>query len=414
MIKNLLILLVMLFGCNPMSEEERIVLKALQIHSNLLTVDSHTDTPLYLTHPGYDFAARQDAKSHGSKLDIPRMKDGGLDAVFFAVFVGQGERSEEGNEKAFKRAELVFDSVEAVLNRNSGEAELTANPDDAIRLKEAGKRAIFVGLENGYPIGNDLSLIRHFYDLGARYITLCHTANNDICDSSTDSTEFSGLSEFGENVVREMNRVGMMIDVSHVSDSAFFDVIRLSTVPVIASHSSARAICDNPRNLNDEMLADLAGNGGVVQVCLLSDYVKKMPPNPERDSVMAGLRVKYRNYSELSDAEMDSARVEWRAMNQKFPPNLATVKDYVDHIDHIVAVAGIDHVGIGSDFDGGGGLEDCFDVSQFPNITIELVRRGYSEEDIRKIWGENLFRVMREVNSKAGSEGINYSSLIKK
>lgn len=402
MIKNLLILLVVLFGCNPMSDEEKIVLKAFQIHSDLLTVDSHTDTPLYLIRPGYDFAARQDAKSHGSKLDIPRMKDGGLDAVFFAVFVGQGERSEEGNEKAFKRAELVFDSVEAVLNRNSGEAEIASKPEDAIRLKEAGKRAIFVGLENGYPIGKNLSLVEHFYNRGARYITLCHTENNDICDSSTDSTEFNGLSEFGENVVREMNRVGMMIDVSHVSDSAFFDVIRLSTVPVIASHSSAHAICDNPRNLNDEMLVALAGNGGVVQVCLLSDYVKEMPPNPQRDSVMADLRVKYRNFSDLSDAEMDSARVEWHAMNRKFPPNLATVKDYVDHIDHIVAVAGIDHVGIGSDFDGGGGLEDCFDVSQFPNITIELVRRGYSEEDIRKIWGENLFRVMREVKSKVG------------
>ncbi len=402
MTKKLLFLLLILAGCNRMSDEEKLLLRALQIHSAALTIDSHTDTPLYLTRDGYDFGARQDALSHGSRLDIPRMEEGGLNGVFFAVFVGQGERSEAGYEKAFNRAERVYDSVVAVVGRNAAKAELATKPEDLVRLKEAGKRAVYVGLENGYPIGKDLSLIGYFYKRGARYITLCHTENNDICDSSTDTTGHNGLSSFGAEVVKEMNRVGMMIDVSHISDKAFFDVIRLTNAPVIASHSSARAICNNPRNLTDEMLVALAENGGVAQVCLLSDYVKEMPRNPQRDSVMAELRVKYNNWNDLTDTQMDSARVEWRAMNREYPPNLASVSDLVDHIDHIVKVAGIDHVGIGSDFDGGGGLTDCFDVSDFPNITIELVRRGYSEEDIRKIWGENFLRVMRDVMGKAG------------
>lgn len=402
MAKKILFILLILAGCNQMSEEEKLVFRALQIHAGSITIDSHTDTPLYLTRPGFDFGARQDARRHGSRLDIPRMQEGGLDAVFFAIFVGQGERSDSGNLKAFTRAELIFDSVIAVVERHSSSAEIATEAEEAIQLKKSGKRAIFTGLENGYPIGKDLGLIEHFYNRGARYITLCHTQNNDICDSSNDSTEYYGLSEFGEKVVREMNRIGMMIDVSHVSDSAFYDILKLTTVPVIASHSSARAICDNPRNLTDDMLKALSENGGVAQVCLLSDYVKQMPPNPQRDSVMAILKVKYRNFADLSDAEMDSARMEWRTMNREFPPNLASVKDLVDHIDHMVSVAGIDHVGIGSDFDGGGGLEDCFDVSEFPNLTIELVRRGYSKEDIHKIWGENLLRVMREVKANAG------------
>ncbi|NCC73698.1 MAG: membrane dipeptidase [Sphingobacteriia bacterium] len=391
------VLLIFIMSCSTMNEEEKLIKKALEIHKKVLTIDSHTDTPLYLTRSGFDLSERHDGRSHGSRLDLPRMEEGGLDAVFFAVFLGQGDRSEEGNKKAFQRAKLICDSVEAVINRNSEKAALTTTPEEALELAKEGKRAIFTGLENGYPIGNDLSLITYFYNRGIRYITLCHTDNNDICDSSTDTTEHNGLSEFGEKVVAEMNRLGMMIDVSHISDSAFFDVIRLSEYPVIASHSSARAICNHPRNLNDDMLKALAKNGGVAQVCLLGDYVKKMLPNPQRDSAMADLRSRYNNFRDLPDEEMQKARTEWQTINVNYPPNLPTVKDLVDHIDHMVSVAGIDHVGIGSDFDGGGGLEDCFDVSQFQNITIELVKRGYTEEDIKKIWGGNLIRVMKAV-----------------
>jgi membrane dipeptidase len=269
---------------------------------------------------------------------------------------------------------------------------------------KSGRRAIFIGIENGYPLGHDLSLIKHFYDRGARYITLCHTRNNDICDSSHDSTAFGGLSEFGKKVVAEMNHVGMMIDVSHASDQSFYDVITLSKSPVIASHSCARALCDHDRNLTDDMLLKLAENGGVIQVCILSAYVKKTPPNTQRDSAEAALRIKFRNFEDLTDAEMEQASKEWHENERKFPEALASVSDVVNHIDHIVKIAGIDHVGIGTDFDGGGELEDCYDVSQMKNITIELLRRGYSDEDVQKIWGGNLMRVMSEVKKKAEKE----------
>jgi len=195
----------------------------------------------------------------------------------------------------------------------------------------------------------------------------------------------------------------MMIDVSHISDQSFYDVMMLTKVPVIASHSCSRALCDNPRNLTDEMLRALAANNGVVQMCILSDYVKKPLPNPERDSARQAVRKKYNNFQDLKDEQWDAASADWHAIDDKFPQQLATVSEVVDHIDHMIKIAGIDHVGIGTDFDGGGGVEGCKDVSQMGNITLELVKRGYSEKDIKKIWGGNLMRVMKEVGEFAGS-----------
>jgi membrane dipeptidase len=195
-----------------------------------------------------------------------------------------------------------------------------------------------------------------------------------------------------------MNRLGLMIDVSHVSDSSFFDILNTSKAPVIASHSDCRALCDHPRNLSDDMLVALAGNGGVIQICFLSAYVKKLDPNPQRDSARAEWWKKYPDYGALAGEEKKMAGKEWDKIDELFPPNLATVSDMVDHIDHAVKLIGIDHVGIGTDFDGGGGLSDCRDAGQMENVTRELIRRGYSEEDIRKIWGGNFMRVFREVN----------------
>ena len=256
-------------------------------------------------------------------------------------------------------------------------------------------------MENGYPVGQDLSLIKMYYDLGARYITLCHTRNNDICDSSTDEDgpEHGGLSEFGEQVVAEMNRLGMLIDISHISDDAAEDVLNLSKAPVIASHSCARALCDNPRNLNDKLLTQLADKNGVIQICLMSDYLRKIEQDSQRVAMTKELRGEYRRYSKMSEEERQHLWVRWEEVNQKYPAKLATVSDLVDHIDHVVKVAGIDHVGIGSDFDGGGALADCQDVSQMGNITLELVRRGYSEEQIGKIWSGNFLRVLSEAET---------------
>ncbi len=389
-----------LLACTSQSPEtETLAAKAQRIHNSVLTVDSHNDTPMWLNHQGFDLSGEHSDTTVRNRVDLKKMKEGGLDAAFFAVFIGQGARSEEGNRNAISKAHMIFDSIDAAVNRYPTLARLASTPDDAYKNKKDGVKSIYIGIENGYAIGTDLSLIQEYYKMGARYITLCHTRNNDICDSSTDEKgpENNGLSDFGKEVVKEMNRLGMMVDISHVSDKSFFDVLALSEAPVIASHSDARAICDNPRNLTDSMLVALSKNGGVIQMCLLSAYVKTPLPNPQRDSAMADLHNRYKDYDKLSETERDKAHQEWESIDERFPNDMASVSDLVDHIDHIVSVAGIDHVGIGSDFDGGGGLSDCRDVSQMENITYELVKRGYTEEDIRKIWGGNLMRVFREV-----------------
>ena len=372
--------------------------KAAKIHRSVLTIDSHTDTPLQMVREGFNISVRHDSRKEYSKIDFPRMKEGGLDGAFFGVFVSQGPRNPEAYEKIRQRTLMLFDTIAAAVGRNPGVAELAVSADDAIRLKKSGKRAVFIGIENGYAIGKDLSLLSTYYLKGARYVTLCHTKNNDIADSSTDSTENNGLSQYGYEVVQEMNHIGMMVDVSHISDKALKDVLAFTKAPVIASHSCAKALCNNPRNLTDDLLRAIAKNSGVVQMCILSDYVKTPVANPARDSAILAVRRQFNNFNGLSDSAMKVARVAWGAVNAQYPQKLATVADVVDHIDHIVAVAGIDHVGIGTDFDGGGAVEGCFDVSEMGNITLELVKRGYSKNEIRKIWGGNLMRVMKKTD----------------
>ncbi|MDF1560915.1 MAG: dipeptidase [Bacteroidales bacterium] len=390
-------LLYLLAGCA--SEEERIDRKAEKLHGEMLTVDTHCDTPMRLARGGFDPGVRND---NGS-VDFPRMKEGGLDAMFFAIFIGQGPRTAEAYETEHRNTIRTFDSVKASVERNSDLAGIALNLEDALKLKSEGRVAIFMGIENGSPIGNDISRIKQYYDLGARYITLCHSSNNDICDSSTDKggPEHGGLSPFGEEVIRGMNRVGMLVDVSHMSDESFYDVLNISTAPVIASHSSSRALCESPRNLDDDMLLALKKNGGVIQICLLSDYLKQPEPNPEFDEKVKELREKWSsNTEEITDEMREQRWREFSELKNKYV-KLATVADAVNHIQHVVDIIGIDYVGIGSDFDGGGGIEGCRDVSSMSNITRELLRRGYSREDIAKIWGGNFMRVMGEAQALA-------------
>jgi len=385
-----------------MSSCQSIEQKAAKIHNKVFTIDSHTDTPLKFFNSDFDIGIEHDGKKGEGKIDIPRMEKGGLDAVFFAVFIGQGDRDSLGHAQAFEKAEQIFKASHTAVKQNADKAEISTTPEQGYLLEKEGKRAIYLGIENGYPIGNNLDNINHFYDLGARYITIVHSHNNDISDSSTDRVgpEYNGLSSFGEEVVKRMNQLGIMIDVSHASDSAFYDVLELTSVPVIASHSCARALCDNPRNLTDDMLVSLAENGGVVQMCILSDYVKKLDQSQKRKDAKVAFRKKHSNWANYTEEERKVGLQDWYQLDVDFPPNLATVSDAVDHIDHMVQVAGIDHVGIGTDFDGGGGLKDCIDASELGNITLELVKRGYTEEDIRKIWGGNFMRVFKTVAAK--------------
>ena len=395
------VLFVWQVACHPILTEKELEGKARTIHERVLTVDTHCDTASRLLDKNWDIGVRHEpGQRRSGMIDLPRMTEGGLDAEFFAVFVGQGERTEEGYAKAKNTALRELDAIHLMCQKYPALVGLATLPEDAYRLKKEGKRAAFVGMENGYPVGKNLANLREYYNKGVRYLTLCHTRDNDICDSSTDrlSPEDNGLSDFGKEVVAECNRLGVMVDVSHISDKSFFDVLKVTKAPVIASHSSCRALSDSPRNLSDEMIRALAANGGVIQICFLTSYLRTPNLNPEREKTLKELQDKYGSFREIKDeAIREKIRQEYEAINERFPEEKATVKDVVDHIDHVVKVAGIDFVGIGTDFDGGGGVEGCNDVSQMFRVTEELVRRGYSEKEIEKIWGGNAMHVFRRV-----------------
>ena len=326
---------------------------AKDIHTRILSVDTHTDTPLWFTRGNFSVGMRK-----GNQVSIQKMEEGKLDAQFLAVFLAQKERDEASSKKAVEKCHKMIEDVYADVAKYKDDCGIALTEEDARRLKAEGKKAFFIGIENGYGIGKDIKNVKKYKDMGVQYMTLSHSYDNDICSSSTNTEDASkGLTAFGREVVKEMNKVGMMIDISHVSESTFWDVIKLSKDPVFASHSSVKALCNSDRNLTDEQLRALAKNGGVIQICIYGGYLNKNP-------------------------------------------KAASVDDVVNHIDHAVKVAGIDHVGIGSDFDGGGGVLGCAGDNDMINITVKLIEKGYSEEDIRKIWGGNFFRVMNEVINK--------------
>lgn len=332
---------------------------AKEMHTRFLSVDTHTDTPFWFKRPGFSIADRE-----RNMVNLPKMEEGRLDGVFLAAFIWQEKRDPASLQKAVDKTVSLIEGIYKEVEKNQDLCGIALTPEDFARLKKQGKKAFFIGIENGYGIGKDLANIARFKKMGVNYITLCHSYDNDICDSSTHTKkEWDGLSPFGEEVVREMNRQGIMVDLSHAGESTFWDVMKLTGVPVICSHSSARALCDHDRNLTDEQLRALAKNGGVVQVCLLDAYI-----NPVKEK--------------------------------------ASVTDAVEHIDHIVKVAGIDHVGIGTDFDGGGGLIGMNGDNDLIQLTVKLIEKGYSEEDLSKLWGGNLMRVLNEVQAAASPDRL--------
>ncbi len=321
-----------------------------------------------------------------------------------SIFTPQKARDREGHKLAKVKAMKMIDLTKKMAQENSEKVEIALNPEDPERLEKMGKMAIFIGMENGYPIAKDISNVKFFYDQGIRYITITHSKNNELADSSTDKKqEWNGLSDQGEKAVKEMNRLGIMVDISHVHDDTFWDVIKLIKAPVIASHSSARSLENHPRNMSDEMLKAVQENGGVVQFCIFDTYIKKLPQTAERKKAMKTIEKEITAFrrGKLSKAEIEALKEKYHQINQKYPKNKPTVADVVDHIDYMVKVMGINHVGIGSDFDGSGGVLGINDVSEMPNITKELVARGYTEEEIQKIWGGNLMRVFSEVQKVA-------------
>jgi len=420
---HILPLLAILAGCSTSSTLQRtsksmtnaeLVSVAQGIHERILTIDTHDDI-------SGDFASDKDDESspdNRRQVTLYKMKKGGLDAEYFAAFTGNGERTPQAFESAYKRVLGLIDAIHRLPQRYPELVEIAYAPDDVTRIRASGKLVACIGMENGYPIGNDLARMKEFYDRGTRYITLTHSGHNQICDSSTPregepKEEHGGLSDFGKQVVGEMNRLGMLIDVSHASKKATIDVLTLSQAPIIASHSGASAVNEHARNIDDETLRLFRKNGGVVHVVSLADYVKARADSPERLAAQEAIRKEFgipqgrgeaaRKAMQALTAEQRTAfRDRLRELDVKYPRTPVTVSDMINHVDHIVKTIGIDHVGIGTDFDGGGGVTGFNDASESMNITIELVKRGYSEEDIAKIWGGNLLRVWREVEKVAG------------
>jgi membrane dipeptidase len=359
------------------------------------------------------------------------MSDGGLNALFFVVYVGQTRETQNpdalkpaGYERAYNAAIEKFEAVRRfVIELAPDYMELAVTSGDVRRIHAQGKKAALVGVENGYPIGEYISRVKEFYDRGARYLSLTHNGHNQLSDSHTgerDGWKWHGLSPLGKLIIAEMNRIGIMIDVSHASKESMMQAAALSTAPIIASHSALRALCDVSRNMDDEQLLTLKKTGGVIQIVAYGGFVKTAKPDsPERAAALSALRNEY-NLPEprgpgpqtrpgahaallrLSAEQRTEYEEKLAAIDEQYPGDpAATVKDFVNHIDYAVSLLGIDHVGIASDFDGGGGIAGWNDASETFNVTLELVRRGYEEKQIEKLWGGNLLRVMDEVQSIA-------------
>jgi len=353
------------------------------------------------------------------------MKEGGLDVAWFIVYTGQGELNEEGYAKAKENAYSKFEAIANLTSEFAPEdIELARSSQEVFDIVDRGKLVAMIGVENAYPIGTDLSEVERYHELGARYISLAHNGHSQFSDSNTGESDdvwlHDGLSELGVQMVAEMNRLGIMIDISHPSKEAIKDMVSLSKAPIIASHSSARALCDHSRNLDDEQLMWIKENGGVVQTVAFSSYLNTEKHNAYSSylsdievSVKDSLQIEIpprRSWSQLNDSQIQEALDNYRkvrsiaseiAANDENAPEAVSVKDFVDHIDYMVELIGIDHVGISSDFDGGGGIHGWRDASETENVTRELLERGYAEEDIKKLWGLNLLRVLDEVQAVA-------------
>jgi len=392
-------------------DDEQILARARAIHASALTLDSHVDiTRNYATaelDPGIDHPHL--------KCDLVKMAKGGIDAVFLAVYVGQtANLNAEGYAQAQEIAAAKFASIHRLAETMYPQrCALAYAADDVASIVGSGKKAIIIGMENGFPIGEDLERLPFYHGLGTRYITLCHGRHNQICDSSgPEQPLHGGLSAFGKEVVTRMNQIGIMCDASHVSEKSFFDLVEHTRAPILVSHSGCIALNQHDRNLTDAQLRALHNNGGVIQIVALGSFLKAETPARKQavKQIQADLGVPPRAQRRKMSAEqleaiqpqLDAYYERYRAIAEQYP--VATVKDYVDHIDHAVKVAGIDHVGIGTDFDGGGGIPGFNTHAEAFNVTKELVRRGYSDQDIKKIWGGNLLRVWRRVEAVAKSE----------
>lgn len=420
-LKPLLFCLLAGFTANAQTADQALIEKARKIHEKVITIDTHNDINVE------NFTAEKNyTQDLDTQITLPKMEEGGLDVTWLIVYTGQEDLNEAGYQKAYENAISKFEAIHRLTEEIAPEQIQLATTSQELRdILASGKKVAMIGVENGYPIGTDVSRVEEFYNRGARYMSLSHNGHSQLCDSNTGEEDgvwlHNGLSELGEEVIKEMNRLGMMIDISHPSKESMRQMIELSKAPIIASHSSARGLCNHSRNLDDEQLKWLKENGGVIQTVAFTSYVDK----EKHEAYSEAVKEIYREEGEKMDFTLVGGWDDLRAMEederkaylekyeqvqQVSAPQIEKLKetvppvdvsDFVDHIDYLVEKIGIEHVGISSDFDGGGGIEGWQDASETFNITLELVKRGYTEDQIALLWGENLLRVLDEVQQVA-------------
>jgi len=372
--------------------------RARKLHFSSIVLDTHDDTTQRFFSKSFDIAKR----NPDGHIDIPRMREGGMNAIFFSIWIDGRTMGPPAIQKALDQVDAVHENV----RRNSKDMVFCRTANDIRRAHKDGKIAALIGVEGGHMIGNDIRMVRIFGDLGVRYMTLSHFYNDEWADSSTDKPVHNGLTDYGKDIVREMNRQGIMVDISHVSDKTFYDALEVSKSPLIASHSSCRALCNHPRDMSDDMIKALAAKGGVIQINYEKSFIDQAYKDAS-DKVSGGVVAQFDQLKKACGDDEGCFEKKMQEMEQQATadgklPHVSWER-IIDHIDHAVKLVGADHVGLGSDFDGATMPEGMDDCTHLPSITESLIRKGYSEEDIRKILGGNMLRVM-EANEKVAHE----------
>ncbi|MCG8443669.1 MAG: dipeptidase [Caulobacterales bacterium] len=380
--------------------------EARALHERTLVLDSHLDTPVLLEQPGWRVTDRHDPFTDYSQVDLPRMVEGGLDGGFWVIYTPQGPVTEEGFQAARDSAIMRGVAIREMIAAHEA-FTLALVADDAAPIAEAGEKVVYLSIENAYPLGEDVSMLKTFYDMGVRMVGPVHFAHNQFSSSSTDPGEtdpWSGLSPLGEALVAEANRLGVVVDASHASDEALDDMIALSKTPIILSHSGCKAVFDHPRNVDDERLLALAEAGGVIQMNAFGAYLTELPePEPERAKMLGEAFLAFRAIETPTLEDVETFYAVRREADALYPPARADFEDYMEHLLHALELVGPDHVGIGADWDGGGGVVGMADVTALPRITERLLAEGYSVDNIEKIWGGNALRVLRAAEEHAAA-----------
>lgn len=383
--------------------EAELAARARAVHERLMVLDTHLDTPANLKIPGWDIMQAHTVAADGTQVDYPRMQQGGLDGGFWAIFTAQGPLTPEGRASARNAALLTAMRIHKMVAAHPAEFEIALKADDAARITAAGKRVVYLSIENAYPIGEDLTLVKTFYELGVRVLSPVHVLHNDMGDSGSDTKPkpWGGLSPLGKQLIAECNRLGIVPDASHASDEVFDQMLELSKTPIILTHSGVSAVFKHPRNIDDERIRKLAARGGVIQMNAFSAYLIETPPNPDRNKALADLEARYAGRGELTNEVDQERRRERREIMAKFPVKRASLDDFIPQVLHALKVVGPQHVGFGADWDGGGGVRGMEDVASYWKVTEALLKAGYTEQDLAAMWGGNALRVLRAAEDYA-------------